>query len=154
MARRQIRVAPAGLSRRNVIAGWVVAAAGLAGATVTFTHTREWLGISSVLLGYLALAVLVALIGGSGPASAVVFGGFALTVWFFTPPLYRLSVREVDSQVALLVYVVVSFAVILVVDRARRVVKAAAAARPPVPTTAPPAPPRHVPSDAPATVDD
>ncbi|MBA3399725.1 MAG: DUF4118 domain-containing protein [Acidimicrobiia bacterium] len=153
MARRQIRMAPAGLSRRNVIAGWVVAAAGLAGATVTFTHTREWLGISSVLLGYLALAVLVALIGGSGPASAVVFGGFALTVWFFTSPLYRLSVREVDSQVALLVYVVVSFAVILVVDRARRVMKAAAA-RPPVPTKAPPAPPPHVPSEAPATVDD
>lgn len=129
-----------------MIAGWVVAAAGLAGATVTITHTREWLGISSVLLGYLALAVLVALIGGSGPASAVVFGGFALTVWFFTSPQYRLSVREVDSQVALLVYVVVSFAVILVVDRARRVVKAAAA-RPPVPTTAPPP---DTPSDTPS----
>ena len=72
------------------------------------------------VLLFLALTVLVALVGGLVPALLAALLGFVLMNWFFTPPFNRLTVAEPENLVALLVFVAVAVAVATVVDRASR----------------------------------
>jgi len=72
------------------------------------------------VLLFLAVTVLVALIGGLVPALLAALGGFLLMNWFFTPPVNRLTVSEPANVVALLVFVAVGIGVATVVDRASR----------------------------------
>ena len=72
------------------------------------------------VLLYLAVTVLVALVGGLVPALVAALGGFLLMNWFFTPPVNRLTISEPANVVALLVFVAVAIGVATVVDRASR----------------------------------
>jgi two-component system, OmpR family, sensor histidine kinase KdpD len=72
------------------------------------------------VLLFLAVTVLVALIGGLVPALVAAFGGFLLMNWFFTPPVRKLTISEPTNLVALLVFVTVAIGVATVVDRASR----------------------------------
>ncbi|MET0144539.1 MAG: ATP-binding protein [Ilumatobacteraceae bacterium] len=108
------------LSPRRQLWGWLVAAIGLPVITVTFVQTRDVFGLTSVLLLYLVLAMVVALIGGALPAAVAVVGGFFLANWFFTPPYYRLDIGDVENVLALVVYVVAAGIVAVLVDRVGR----------------------------------
>ncbi len=72
------------------------------------------------VLLFLAITVLVALIGGLVPALIAALGGFLLMNWFFTPPVRKLTISEPTNLVALLVFVAVAIGVASVVDRASR----------------------------------
>ncbi|MBZ5740149.1 DUF4118 domain-containing protein [Nocardioides mangrovi] len=72
------------------------------------------------VLLFLAVTVLVALVGGMLPALIAAVGGFLLMNWFFTPPVRRLTISEPTNVVALLVFVAVAIGVARVVDRASR----------------------------------
>lgn len=72
------------------------------------------------LLLFLAVTVLVALVGGLVPALVAALGGFVLMNWFFTPPVRELTVSDPANVVALLVFVAVAVGVATVVDRASR----------------------------------
>lgn len=72
------------------------------------------------VLLFLAVTVLVALVGGMLPALVAALGGFLLMNWYFTPPVRRLTVSEPLNVVALLVFVAVAVGVASVVDRASR----------------------------------
>lgn len=72
------------------------------------------------VLLFLAVTVLVALVGGMLPALVAALGGFVLMNWFFTPPVRRFTVSEPTNVVALLVFVAVAIGVARVVDRASR----------------------------------
>lgn len=72
------------------------------------------------VLLFLAVTVLVALVGGMLPAPVAALGGFLLMNWYFTPPVRRLTVSEPLNVVALLVFVAVAVGVASVVDRASR----------------------------------
>ncbi|CAI9402019.1 ATP-binding protein [Nocardioides sp. T2.26MG-1] len=72
------------------------------------------------VLLFLALTVLVALVGGLLPALIAALEGFVLMNWFFTPPFHRLTISELTDLVALLVFVAVAVGVATVVDRASR----------------------------------
>lgn len=72
------------------------------------------------VLLFLAVTVLVALVGGLVPALVAALGGFLLMNWFFTPPLHRFTIAEPANLVALLVFVAVAVGVATVVDRASR----------------------------------
>lgn len=72
------------------------------------------------LLLFLAVTVLVALVGGLVPALVAALGGFVLMNWFFTPPVRQLTVSDPANVVALLVFVAVAVGVATVVDRASR----------------------------------
>jgi two-component system sensor histidine kinase KdpD len=75
---------------------------------------------STDVLGYLLVTVVVALVGGLGPAlTAAVLGALALN-YFFTPPLYSLDVAAYQSLITLVVMLLVALLVALVVDRAAR----------------------------------
>ncbi|MCW2773746.1 MAG: histidine kinase [Nocardioides sp.] len=72
------------------------------------------------VLLFLAVTVLVALVGGLVPALVAALGGFLLMNWYFTPPVRRLTISEPTNLVALLVFVAVAVGVASVVDRASR----------------------------------
>jgi two-component system sensor histidine kinase KdpD len=69
---------------------------------------------------FLAVTVLVALVGGLVPALVAAVGGFFLMNWFFTPPVRDLTVSDPENVVALVVFVAVAVGVATVVDRASR----------------------------------
>jgi two-component system sensor histidine kinase KdpD len=72
------------------------------------------------VLLFLAVTVLVALVGGLLPALVAALGGFLLMNWYFTPPVNRFTVSEPTNVVALVVFVAVAIGVASVVDRASR----------------------------------
>ncbi len=81
-------------------------------------HDPDQLPLDVLL--FLAITVLVALVGGLVPALLAAVTGFLLMNWFFTPPVGRFTISEWTNLVALLVFVTVAVGVATVVDRASR----------------------------------
>ena len=98
----------------------MLVAVGLPLITLACANLREQVGLPSVLLLYLVLAMVVALVGGVLPAGVAVVGGFLLANWYFTPPFHRLSITDGDNALALVVYAVAAGIVALLVDRVGR----------------------------------
>jgi two-component system sensor histidine kinase KdpD len=100
--------------------GWLLATLGLPLMTLLFVNIREHIGLPTVLLLYLVLAMVVALVGGVLPALVAVVGGFLLANWFFTPPLHVLTITDPEDLLALVVYAFAAGTVALLVDRVGR----------------------------------
>jgi two-component system sensor histidine kinase KdpD len=109
---------PSALSPRRRAAGWVLAVLGPVALTLLLSASRHV--PTSHALAFLALTVLVALVGGRWPSVAAAVLGSLLLNYFFTPPLHTLSVADVDNVVALVLFLVVAVAVATVVDTAAR----------------------------------
>jgi two-component system sensor histidine kinase KdpD len=116
------------LSRMRVGYGWALAVLLPLLATALGIIGRGLLGLSTdVVLFFLAI-VVVALVGGLGPALLAAVAGALLLNFFLTPPLYTFTIAERENVITLVVMVVVAVLVALVVDRAaRRAVQAARA---------------------------
>ncbi|MEV7553396.1 sensor histidine kinase KdpD [Amycolatopsis sp. NPDC089917] len=114
-------------SRR--LTGWALSLVLPALATLLGVVLREQLDFSTDVIDYVLATVLVALIGGLGPAllAAVVSAG--LLNFFFTPPLYNLTVHEPRNVITLVAMVLVAILVAAVVDTAARRATQAARAR-------------------------
>jgi two-component system sensor histidine kinase KdpD len=69
---------------------------------------RDDLGLESILLLFLLTAVAVAAVGGAGPGLLAAISGFLLANWFFTPPLYTLTIAEAEQVLALVVFLAVA----------------------------------------------
>ncbi len=108
------------LSPRRQAWGWAIAAAGLPLLTLLFANTRDTFSLSSVLLLYLLLAMVVALVGGALPATAAVLVGSLLANYYFTDPQRRLTIHETENVIALVVYVLAAGIVAVLVDRVGR----------------------------------
>ena len=108
------------LSPRRQLWGWLLAAVGLPMMTVAFVNTRDQVGLPTVLLLYLVVAMVVALVGGVFPALAAVVVGFLLANWYFTPPFYVLTITDLENVLALIVYVFAAGMVAVLVDRVGR----------------------------------
>jgi two-component system sensor histidine kinase KdpD len=126
---RRLRRSVSPLSRSRQVAGWVAATVlpVLVTLLLTATHTEQSMPLE--VMSYLAVTVLVAMVGGLLPALAAAFAGFLLLNWFFTEPVGRWTVAEPRNLVTLLVFVAIAAAVSSVVDRASRVAADAARAR-------------------------
>jgi two-component system, OmpR family, sensor histidine kinase KdpD len=109
--------------------GWAVAVVTLPLLTALLIPHREDLSLSTILVLYLVVVVVIAAIGGLvvGLVSAV--AALVLENWFFTPPLHTLSVADGEHLVALLAFVAVSALVSLLVGRAVRRSREAVRAR-------------------------
>jgi two-component system, OmpR family, sensor histidine kinase KdpD len=119
---------PLGLSRR--IAGWVTALLLPIAATGLGLLLDRHVSLSTDAVGYFLVIVVVALVGGLGPALlAAVLSGLLLN-WFFTEPVSTLTINDPENLVTLLTMVTVAALVALVVDRAaRRTIQATEARR-------------------------
>ncbi len=89
------------LSPRRQAWGWLLAAVGLPLITFACANMRDQVGLPSVLLLYLVLAMVVALVGGVLPALAAVVVGFLLANWYFTPPFYVFTITDGENVLAL-----------------------------------------------------
>ena len=125
--RPRIRRSPLSTSRR--VAGWVVAVLGPVAMTLLLEAVRENIGLPTDLMLFLALTVLVALVGGLWPAVVCAVVGFLLLNWFFTAPTGRLTIEKPENALALGVFVLVAAGVASVVDRAARAATEAFRAR-------------------------
>ncbi len=118
-----------GLGGRRLLSGYLLALLLPALSTVVLVPARGTLNLSSDVLVFLLVSVVVALVGGLGPAVVSALVGSMLLNWFFTPPLHTLGVTDPNNVVTLIVFVTVAVLVSSAVDlAARRTHEAARAA--------------------------
>jgi two-component system, OmpR family, sensor histidine kinase KdpD len=127
--RRGLKWARTMLPRRRKLAGWVLAPALPALVTLAGALLKGHIFQATEAVAFVLATVVVALVGGLGPAllAAAVSGG--LLDYFFTQPYYSVTIYEPQSVVELIVMVIVAVLVSLVVDRASRRAEQAARAR-------------------------
>ncbi|GAB3129484.1 DUF4118 domain-containing protein [Glaciibacter psychrotolerans] len=113
------------LSLRRRSAGFALALAGGPLLTWLLVSMRSIDSITSDVLSYQFLVVLVALLGGLWPALfAAVLSGFTLD-YYFVQPLYTITVSEPLHLLALGLYIVNAVLVSYVVDRGARLARRA-----------------------------
>ncbi|MGQ0824476.1 MAG: sensor histidine kinase [Actinomycetota bacterium] len=110
-------------------AGWLLTGLGLPSLTYTLTHLHDEIGLSTVLLLYLALVVAIAATGGTLPAVVAAACAFLLANYYFTAPLHRWSIGDGENVIALVVFLSVALIVSHFVDTAARRALDAAYAR-------------------------
>ncbi|QIM17690.1 sensor histidine kinase KdpD [Leucobacter coleopterorum] len=108
------------LSLKRRIAGFLLALSG--GPLLTWAlkamHVPE--SITSEVLSYQLLVVVVALIGGIWPALfAALLSGFTLD-YFFIDPRHTITISEPSHMIAVVLYVTIAILVSFIVDRAAR----------------------------------
>lgn len=108
------------LSGPRRLGGWVAALVGPVLLTLVLSAMRDVVSLPTELMLFLALTVLVALIGGLWPAIVSAVVGFVLLNWFFTLPTGHLTIAEPENALALTVFVLVAAGVASVVDLAAR----------------------------------
>ncbi|MFC7878183.1 ATP-binding protein [Isoptericola sp. NPDC057391] len=113
------------LSAKRRLAGYLLAVLGGPLLTWGLVTLRSEESIVSDVLSYQLLVVVVALVGGAGPAVyAAILSGITLD-FFFVEPIHTITVGEPLHAVALVLYVVTAVLVSVVVDRAARTTRAA-----------------------------
>jgi two-component system sensor histidine kinase KdpD len=110
-----------------VLAGVLLATAGLTGLTAVLVQVRTDLALASVVLLYLVVVVATAVVGGLTPSLAAAVSSDLVVNFFFVPPYHTLTVESRDNVITLVVYVTVAITVSLAMDLAAR--QRAAAAR-------------------------
>ncbi|WP_439377756.1 DUF4118 domain-containing protein [Amycolatopsis lexingtonensis] len=125
--RARLGASPLGVSR--LVTGWVLSVVLPVLVTVVGFFIPAGLDFATDVISYVLATVVVALVGGLGPALVAAVLGAGLLNFFFTPPLYTLNVHTPQNLVTLIAMVVVAVLVALVVDQAARRATQAARAR-------------------------
>ncbi len=102
-------------SRRRTSIAYAAALLGPLLLTLVLRPSEPGLGLTAPL--YLLLTVLVALLGGFGPAIVGAVVSSLLVNWFFTPPLGTLTIAAPQNVIALVVFVVSASIVAALVHR-------------------------------------
>ncbi|MGW5341989.1 ATP-binding protein [Streptomyces sp. HUAS TT3] len=108
------------LGRARILWGWTAGVAGPVLLTLLLSQVVPELGLANDMLLFLTCTVAAALLGGLLPALASAAVGSLLLNYFFTPPLYRLTVSDPRNIVAIAIFVGVAVSVASVVDLAAR----------------------------------
>lgn len=109
----------------NSRAGLVLAIVGLSLLTAGLLPLQGRLAVGSFLLIYLLAVVVIAVLGGAGPALLAAVTSFLLVNWFLTPPYYTLAVANRDTAVDLVVFILVAVLVSVAVELGARARQAA-----------------------------
>ena len=105
--------------RRGVV-GWGLAVALPALATVAGLLLLDLVDLSTDVVLFFLVTVVVALVGGLGPAVLAALAGGLMLNFFLTPPTGSLTIAQPENAVTIVAMVVVAVLVALVVDRAAR----------------------------------
>jgi two-component system sensor histidine kinase KdpD len=127
--RLRAKLARSPLSRQRRIIGWTLAVALPSLATLLGASMRQSLILSTNVIDYFLAIIIVALVGGLGPALFASVLCAALLNFFFTEPFFTLTVDAQQNVVTLVGMVIVAVMVAVVVDRAARRAELAARAR-------------------------
>jgi two-component system sensor histidine kinase KdpD len=117
------------LARSRRVVGWVLALVLPAVCAAVGIVARDGVELSTALAGFVLATLIVALVGGLGPALVAAFLGAGLLNFFFTPPYHSLAVAGPENVITLIAMVIVAVLVALVVDRAARLAEQGARAR-------------------------
>ncbi|HEY7052677.1 MAG TPA: DUF4118 domain-containing protein, partial [Mycobacterium sp.] len=109
-----------GVTRQRRLAGFVSSALLLAALTPLLAITRSELSLSSDLLFYLLVVVIVSLVGGFLPGFATAIVASLLLNYYFVPPIHKFTISEPENILALVIFVVIATLVSRVVDAAAR----------------------------------
>jgi two-component system sensor histidine kinase KdpD len=115
---RRIADLSGGIGGRRVLAGVLLAAAGLPLLTLALSARGLRLDLGDDLLVYLVAVVTVAVVGGFWPAVMAAVAASLLVNWYFTPPVHTLTIADGKSLLALLLFVTVAVTVSSVVHLA------------------------------------
>jgi two-component system sensor histidine kinase KdpD len=126
--RLRAKIARSALPRQRLVVGWVLAVLLPGLATLVGGVLRQDLFLSTDVIDYFLAIVVVALVGGLGPALFASVFCALLFNYFFVPPIYSLTIAEPENLVTVIIMVVVAVLVSLVVDRAARRAEQAARA--------------------------
>ena len=110
----------AGLSLHRQLLGLGTGVVGLPLLTFALSAAGEGLNLASDLLAYLLLVLVVALVGGLGPALVAAVVASLLLNYFFTPPIGTFTIGEPNNLIALIAFVAAAGLVSAVVDLAAR----------------------------------
>lgn len=123
--RRALPPLTGALTRKRRILGSIVALLGGPALTALLALFRSEDSITTNVLSYQLLVVVVALIGGIWPALlAAVLSGITLD-FLFIEPLHTIHIHQPHHLISLILYVVIASLVSLIVDRAARYTRAA-----------------------------
>ncbi len=117
------------LSSLRRLLGWVLGLALPLVATAVGVLLRNVIGLSTDVVLFFLATVVVALVGGLGPAVLAAVAGGLMLNFFLTQPMYSLIISEPENVVTVAAMVLVAVLVALVVDRAARRAQQAARAR-------------------------
>jgi len=106
--------------RRSVVSAWLLTALALPVLTVGLARTREHLALSTILLVFLSLVLLVAALGGRLVAAVAAVAASLLVNWYFVPPIHTFTISEAENIVSLIVFLAVALTVGTFVDLAAR----------------------------------
>ncbi len=109
----------------NSRAGLLLTIVGLPLLTAALLPLQGRLAVGSFLLTYLLAVVVIAVLGGAGPALLAAVSSFLLVNWFLTPPYYTLAVANRDTAVDLVVFALVAVLVSIAVELGARARQAA-----------------------------
>ena len=116
------------LPRSRRVLGWPLAVLAPVLAGALGVVGRDLVGLPTDVAVFLLATVVVALVGGLGPALLAALLGGGLLNYLLTPPLYTFAIASAENVVAVVAMVLVAVLVALVVARAdRRAVQAAQA---------------------------
>ncbi|MEY2553351.1 MAG: two-component system, OmpR family, sensor histidine kinase KdpD, partial [Ilumatobacteraceae bacterium] len=105
---------------RMRFAAWALCLVGLPLLTAISVALHRHVSVGSALMFDLCLVMAVAALGGLRAGLVASVAAFGLTNWFLTPPLHTVTVGDAQNVVALSVFVLVTFVVSFLVDRAAR----------------------------------
>jgi two-component system, OmpR family, sensor histidine kinase KdpD len=117
------------LSPSRKVIGWSLAVLLPALVTLAGSLLRHELTTATDVVDYFLALVIVALVGGLGPALFASILSALLLNFFFVPPIYSLTIQDPENAFMVVGMVVVAAMVAVVVDRAARRAEAAARAR-------------------------
>ncbi len=124
------RASSVSASRRR--RGYLLAISAVPVLTAVLVPLRESLALATTLPAFLLLTVVVALLGGRGPAIVSALSGSVVINFFFVPPFEHWRIADPDNVVSILAFVLVavlvSWAVDLAANRTQQAADAAARA--------------------------
>lgn len=100
--------------------GYLLAACAIPGLTLALVPFRDSLALATTMPAFLLLSVVIALLGGRGPA---IVAGLAASVainFFFVPPYHHWSIADPENVVSVVTFVLVAVLVSWAVDLAAR----------------------------------
>jgi two-component system sensor histidine kinase KdpD len=117
------------LSRRRRMTGWALAVVLPVLLTFGLVPLRDKIGLPTDLLAYLLVVIVVATVGGLGPALLAAVIASLLANWYFAEPIHTFTIAERESLFAVFTFLAVAAATGWLVGAAARQSAAAARAR-------------------------
>ncbi|NKE59800.1 sensor histidine kinase KdpD [Lentzea sp. PSKA42] len=122
------RIAGSPLKPSRLAWGWFLAIAGPAAVTAAGASMRGSLNFSTNVIAYLLVTLVVAIVGGLGPAITAALFSAMLLNFFFTEPFYTFTIDAQQNVLTFFAMIIVGVSTALVVDyAARRATQAARA---------------------------